>query len=63
MNATYVMRQGNEVYVYVRGRLVMKRWLNTGVSVTFHVSPSGERWSYPKKNKMRYIAIKGTEKV
>lgn len=42
---TYPVRVGDEVYVYVRGRLVMKRWLNTAVSVTFHVAPSGVRWN------------------
>jgi hypothetical protein len=38
---TYSIRHGDEVYVYVRGLLIMKRWLRTGVSVTFHVAPSG----------------------
>lgn len=48
MNPTiYSVRRGNEVYVYVRGQLVMKRWLNTNISVTFHVAPAGVRWSYP----------------
>jgi hypothetical protein len=46
MNQTnYSERLGNEVYVYVRGRLVMKRWLDTVASVTFHVAPAGVRWS------------------
>lgn len=36
---------GDEVYVFVLGRLVMKRWLRTGVSATFHVAPAGVRWS------------------
>lgn len=45
MNATFAERIGDEVYVYVRGRLVMKRWLRTGVSATFHVAPSGTMWS------------------
>lgn len=42
---TYSIVKGNEVYVYVRGHLVMKRWLDTGISMTFHVAPSGERWN------------------
>lgn len=42
---TYSTRIGNEVYVFVRGRLVMKRWLDSGVSATFHVAPAGVRWS------------------
>lgn len=49
MNVTFSERIGHEVYVYVRGRLVMKRWLNTGVSATFHVAPSGTRWSVPNE--------------
>ncbi len=42
---TYSVKIGNELFVYVRGRLVMKRWLDTGVSVTFHVAPRGVRWN------------------
>lgn len=45
MTATYSIRKGDEVYIYVRGVLVMKRWLKTGVSATFHVAPSGVRWN------------------
>lgn len=45
---TYTQVIGNEVYVYVLGRLVMKRWLKTGISATFHVAPAGVRWSYPQ---------------
>jgi hypothetical protein len=45
MNATYSVVIGNEVYVYVRGRLIYKRWLNTGASVTIHVAPAGVRWN------------------
>ena len=41
---TFTVQRGREVYVYVLGRLVMKRWLDTGVSVTFHVAPGGVRW-------------------
>jgi len=43
---TFSVRRGNELYVYVLGRLVMKRWLDTGVSATFHVLPYGVRWSW-----------------
>lgn len=28
---------GNELYVYINGRLSYKRWLNTGQSVVFDV--------------------------
>jgi hypothetical protein len=45
VNATYTERRGNELYIYVRGVLVMKRYLNTGMSVTFHVAPTGVHWS------------------
>jgi hypothetical protein len=45
MNATFSERRGEEVYVYVRGLLVMKRWPRKGVSATFHVAPAGVRWS------------------
>jgi hypothetical protein len=41
---TFTVQRGPEVYVYVLGRLVMKRHLDTGVSVTFHVAPKGVRW-------------------
>ena len=43
--ASFATVIGDEVYVYVLGRLVMKRWLRTGVSVTFHAAPTGARWS------------------
>lgn len=36
MSATFSVTIGREVYVYVRGRLVMKRWLDTGQSRTFY---------------------------
>lgn len=42
---TYSVIKGNEVYIYVRGRLVMKRWLSSGISATFHVAPVGVRWN------------------
>lgn len=45
---TYSVKVGNELYVYVRGRLVYKRWLDTDVSVTFHVAPTGMRWNTDK---------------
>lgn len=45
---TYSVRYGNEVYIYVRGHLVMKRWLDTGMSATFHVAPRWVRWSCSK---------------
>ena len=44
-NGTFSMKVGNELYVYVRGRLVYKRWLDSDVSVTFHVAPAGTRWN------------------
>ena len=47
MRVTWSERVGDEVYVFVLGRLVMKRWLRTGVSATFHINPSGVRWSVP----------------
>ncbi len=42
---TYALTIGDEVFVYVLGLLVMKRWLRTGVSVTFHVAPFGVRYN------------------
>lgn len=45
MEVTFAVTIGREVYVYVLGRLVMKRWLDTGKSVTFHVAPAGVRWN------------------
>lgn len=42
---TFTTRIGDELYVFVRGVLVMKRWLSTGLSATFHVLPAGVRWS------------------
>ena len=45
MTATFTEIRADELHVYVRGRLVMKRWLRTGVSATFHVAPAGVRWS------------------
>ena len=48
MSATFTFQRDDELYVYVRGRLVMKRWLGTGVSATYHVAPTGVRWSVPQ---------------
>lgn len=45
MTATWTEIRGNEVYVYVRGRLVMKRWLDTGRSCVFEINPSGVTWN------------------
>ena len=53
MQATFTEQIGHETYVYVRGQLVMKRWLTKGrkslypegISATFHVAPGGVRWS------------------
>ena len=42
---TYAITLDGTVYVYVRGRLVMRRWLATGVEAVFHVAPAGVRWS------------------
>lgn len=55
MSATFTERVGDEVYVYVRGRLVMKRWLSTGVSVTFHINPAWCAWNteLPRTNAAR----------
>lgn len=44
---TFSERRGDELLIYVRGQLVMKRWLHTGVSATFHIAPSGAEWSPP----------------
>jgi hypothetical protein len=52
MTATYSERIGDEVYIYVRGRLVMKRWLRTGASATFHVAPAGVEWMLYKKRRL-----------
>lgn len=47
-SSTFTIHRGNELYVYVLGRLIMKRWLDTGDSVTFHVAPEGVRWGSSK---------------
>lgn len=44
-NITHTVKIGNELYVFVRGQLVMKRWLDTGITATFHVAPKGTRWN------------------
>lgn len=46
---TFSKRIGDEIYIYVKGRLIMKRWLSTGVSVTFHTCPNGVRYSSGSK--------------
>jgi len=46
MNATFSEVRGDEVYVYVRGRLVMKRWLRTGISAVFAVGPAWTQWNH-----------------
>lgn len=45
MGVTWTEHRGREVFVYVLGQCVMKRWLDTGASVTFYVAPSGTRWN------------------
>lgn len=42
---TFSVMIGDEVYVYILGRLVYKRWMKTGQSATFHINPSGVRYS------------------
>ena len=42
---TYAEHRGDEVWIYVRGQLVMKRWLKSAVSAVFHTAPAGSRWS------------------
>ena len=44
MTVTFAERVGDELYVYVLGRLAMKRWLCDGVDVVFHVAPYGVGW-------------------
>lgn len=41
VRATFSEQVGDEVYIYVRGRLVMKRWLRDNTSAVFHVAPRG----------------------
>lgn len=50
--ATFSVHSGDDVYVYVRGRLVMKRWMHAGVSATFHVNPSGVQWNTERGGRM-----------
>lgn len=42
---TYSVVVDNQVLIYVRGVLIHKRWLDHGVSATFHIAPKGVRWS------------------
>lgn len=46
MTATFAETKTDEVYVYVRGRLVMKVWLLDGINrvATFHIGPKGVRY-------------------
>ena len=59
--STFSESDGAEVWIYVRGRLVMKRWRSTGVSATFHVAPSGVGWSWPEKKPLRPIRRETTD--
>lgn len=45
ISETFDSSPAAEVYVYIRGKLIMKRWLETGLSCTFHVAPLGVRWN------------------
>ena len=45
MITTYAETVDSEVYIYVRGQLVMKRWTNTGESALFHVAPAAVVWN------------------
>ena len=51
--STFSESDGAEVWIYVRGILVMKRWLRTGVSATLHVAPSGVEWSSTESKPLR----------
>jgi hypothetical protein len=42
--STFTVQYGRELFVYVRGQLVMKRWLDTGRHVVFHTY-GGVRWN------------------
>lgn len=48
INPTRAERIGHELYIWVRGRLVMKKWFQHGrwhQTALFHVAPSGcRRW-------------------
>ena len=46
--ATYSVKIGNEIYVYVMGQLIMKRWIDTGKSVVFDAAPTTTRWKVRK---------------
>lgn len=37
--AVFVQTLGSEVYVYMNGKLLYKKWLETGQSVVFDVMP------------------------
>jgi hypothetical protein len=45
MQATFAEHRKEEVYVYVRGRLVMKVWLLDDANrAVFHIEPNGTRY-------------------
>jgi len=43
---TWSERRGDEVFVYVRGRLIAKIWLELGRVAIFHVTPSFVRYHF-----------------
>lgn len=45
IQSTFTIVLGDEVFVYVLGKLVMKRWRRTGLSATFHIAPATVRWN------------------
>lgn len=52
MNVTYSVRVGDKVCVFVRGQLVMKRWLKTDAAATFHVALAGVQWNNEKRSSL-----------
>lgn len=50
MTATFAIRTPTEVYVFVRGRLVYKHWLRTGVSALFQVAPHQVLWKAARRS-------------
>ena len=40
--AVYTERIGNELYIYMNGKLTMKRWISEKRSVVFDVMPYGK---------------------
>lgn len=51
MQATFAEHRNEEVYVYVRGRLVMKVWLldEENRTAVFHIGPKGVRHSVDER--------------